>query len=497
MGVYRRIFYRIAMALYPLLKRCFNPFLLRHPRLHRFVREVREPVKAFLRSPVYAMDVSSGDGEAIPSWLVEEWRDIHQLDPKLFPDQALLESVTFYLYTMPVSEIGRCYSELCALYGSNKSHVFLVPWLLRGGADLVALNYINALAQQALAGDIVVIATVDACSPWSEKLPASVRFIPFGSSYSHLSHDEQEKLLVRLLLQKAPKVIHNINSDLGYRLFVKYGKALSSISNLYASSFCIDLGPEGNMTGYPVWYLPACFDVLKSIFSDNRKHLELLHTLYALSKEKMQIHYQPMQSVNATRKKTVRATSGRLEILWAGRLDRQKRPDLLIELARKSVHLPFHFHVYGSPVMDMKKYNYSFSRNRNITYHGHFDGLFSIPARDYDVFLYTSQWDGLPNILLEAISLGYPVIASNVGGVSELIIDGDTGFLVEPYDDTDRFVHCLRRIFDDRSISDTMVKNAQALVSERHSWEAFQESLTKIPGYIDEQINVKRTTYDL
>lgn len=51
-----------------------------------------------------------------------------------------------------------------------------------------------------------------------------------------------------------------------------------------------------------------------------------------------------------------------------------------------------------------------------------------------DVFILPSWWEGLPNVLLEAMSHGKPVIASNVGGVKELVLHGHTGLLTPPGD---------------------------------------------------------------
>lgn len=50
-----------------------------------------------------------------------------------------------------------------------------------------------------------------------------------------------------------------------------------------------------------------------------------------------------------------------------------------------------------------------------------------------DVFVLASKLDNLPISILEAMRAGLPVIASNVGGISELVVHGETGLLVPPF----------------------------------------------------------------
>jgi glycosyltransferase involved in cell wall biosynthesis len=50
---------------------------------------------------------------------------------------------------------------------------------------------------------------------------------------------------------------------------------------------------------------------------------------------------------------------------------------------------------------------------------------------DTQIFVLISKWEGLPLSILEAMRSGLPVIASNVGGISELIQEGENGFLIE------------------------------------------------------------------
>jgi glycosyltransferase involved in cell wall biosynthesis len=51
-----------------------------------------------------------------------------------------------------------------------------------------------------------------------------------------------------------------------------------------------------------------------------------------------------------------------------------------------------------------------------------------------ELFILPSLWEGMPNVILEAMAAGKPVVATKVGGVPEVVVHGETGILVPPED---------------------------------------------------------------
>jgi glycosyltransferase involved in cell wall biosynthesis len=91
-----------------------------------------------------------------------------------------------------------------------------------------------------------------------------------------------------------------------------------------------------------------------------------------------------------------------------------------------------------------------------------------------DVFALTSDREGLPLTVLEAMTYGCPVVATNVGSVPDAIEDGVTGLLVPPRD-LDALTAALERLLDDRALAERLGAAAHETVASRFSVERMVE----------------------
>lgn len=85
-----------------------------------------------------------------------------------------------------------------------------------------------------------------------------------------------------------------------------------------------------------------------------------------------------------------------------------------------------------------------------------------------DVLVMPSLHEGLPYTLLEAMALGVPVVASNVGGLAEVLENGDTGLLV-PSQDVAALARAIDQVRSDASLRATLARGGRRAIAERFS----------------------------
>jgi glycosyltransferase involved in cell wall biosynthesis len=377
-----------------------------------------------------------------------------------------------------------------ALFRYPHRVLICVPWLRTGGADKVAANLAHALSDLYGPKSVAVLILDYTRAFVKKRYPDDVssrswfpKEVPVFDLSDTKKIDSQHRIemLANLFLAVAPEMIVNVNSETAWECYLRYGKQLSQHIRLAACLFCNDYSPYGAPAGYAVTYFRETLSSLDVILSDQQHFLDKLSQRYCLVSQevgKLRCIYQPVAPALRAAGDPVRygrlssSPAYRRQILWAGRITAQKNPDLLFKLIRRNPS--YDFHVYGS-----REKQYRLPRMRNLFRHGPFSKFDDIPHERFDAFLYTSLWDGLPNILLEAASRGLPIIAPMVGGIGELVTS-QTGWPVDGPNDIAAFSDSLRQVayeFDVRK-DQRRIDAMRHLIESRHSMTAFTNSIS-------------------
>ena len=116
-----------------------------------------------------------------------------------------------------------------------------------------------------------------------------------------------------------------------------------------------------------------------------------------------------------------------------------------------------------------------------LTGHFHFAGLIAPDqvARHLaqaDLLWHLSLREGLPRSVVQALATGIPAIGYRLDGTPEVILDGQTGFCIEP-EKVEQVVEATRKIWRDDALRETMGRNGRELVRERFDWRRMADIL--------------------
>ena len=168
-----------------------------------------------------------------------------------------------------------------------------------------------------------------------------------------------------------------------------------------------------------------------------------------------------------------------------GRLERQKGIDVLlatIELLYLMNPVPedIHFLIVGDgPDAQSLRAR---SEQMNLSDHVHFasrredvPGLLAAST----ALILPSRWEGMPNVVLEAMAAGRPVIASKVEGIAELVRERITGLTVAP-EDPDALRMAIEEFISDPRLASKLGNDSQQHVREHFTPHAVCEAYTKV-----------------
>jgi glycosyltransferase involved in cell wall biosynthesis len=322
--------------------------------------------------------------------------------------------------------------------------VIVIPHCRLSGSTRIAGHLATALSEIYGGEEIVVIRTDTSEMRFPDWFPDKCRSIDFSEIAKSLPVNEKLRVLVEFLRSLRPAAAFNVNSRLFWDLMLPFGQALSSGIALYAYMFCADKDGYGNWTGYPIKDFYRHFDVLSGVVTDSHSlgsDLLVRYQVPPAQTRKIATLETPIGWHSKPIQRRPRSGNERPQVYWAGRFDRQKRVDIVFAIADKMRDVEFH--LWGEPVIDndFRK----LKKPDNVVLEGVYTHITDLPLERCDLWLYTSQWDGVPNILFEVAALHIPLVGSVAGGCGEVLIDGLCE-RVESVDDVRAFEGAIRRI---------------------------------------------------
>lgn len=153
---------------------------------------------------------------------------------------------------------------------------------------------------------------------------------------------------------------------------------------------------------------------------------------YGLNKNKMVMIYNGVEDKISKSNLKLNWDENKINLLFVGRLDRQKGLDLFLDVYDKMKLENMHLYVIGTSVLDDNLPK----STKHVTYLGWVDNK-NIDAyyQACDVVIMPSRWEGFGLVAVEAMRNLKPVIASNVGALPELIKNNINGYVFDIKDD--------------------------------------------------------------
>lgn len=179
------------------------------------------------------------------------------------------------------------------------------------------------------------------------------------------------------------------------------------------------------------------------------------------------------------------------KIITVGRVDSvQKRTHLLVEAFAQipdEIKSNWLIDIYGETNIDIEYYHYclhlveKYNLKAQVSFCGITDKVFD-KLKDADIFAFPSAFEGMPLAMLEAMSVGLPVVGYRTCcSVNEIIKDAENGFLAD--DNIDDFAIKLQKLMFDNELRSKLGENAHKAVEEyspNNVWNKWEDVINSV-----------------
>lgn len=343
----------------------------------------------------------------------------------------------------------------------NKKITFLIPSLAGGGSERVCVTLANSLLEEGWMIDLVILHNKR--SIYHTELNPNVNFINLNVSNVRFAFIP----LLRYVLQKKPDKILVFSYDLVIlttllRLVVSIKfKIIARNNNTLSAKFNSSKGLKHKFISKLLQFLyPRVDYIINQCESMHKDLIKLFPQLY----NKSSYIYNPMNQKVEKYSSNSANTFKEDYVICVGRLEKQKAFHYALDafsiIAQNKNELRLKILGSGTLRKDLEIKAVQLGINDKVDFEGFQTDIIHY-IKNAKMTVLTSIYEGFPNVLIESIALGTPVVAFDCpSGPSEIIKDGVNGYLVE-YKNTEKLAEKILLLLNNPLKEDDIIKTSE------------------------------------
>ena len=302
-----------------------------------------------------------------------------------------------------------------------------------------------------------------------------IRVTNLGRKISLINDLRAAKEVRKIILKVSPDIIHTHTFKAGLLVRVQRNKIEESLGKKvkFVHTFHGHLFNDPQFKGFKALvilaiekYLSKKSDYLITVGEKVKKDLErrgIEGTKNTISIPPAVLSLKLISKENALKKFKIKDKK-RFRVLWMARVTGVKNPHKVIAIAQSMPEVDFYMAGGGNLLNEIKARS-----PKNLLVLGWQDAKDVLPIAD--IFLSTSENEGIPIAMIEAQLSGIPIVATDVGSVSEVVIDHKTGFLCHRSEK--QLINGIDKLAQDRKLRGTFSKNAKSIALKKFSNRLF------------------------
>ena len=329
----------------------------------------------------------------------------------------------------------------------------VIPYFCFGGAETMCENL--CYAERELGHDVVVVSLYNEHTPIAQRMEKAGVQILYLDKKLGLDVSMVPKLY-RIMRQEKPDVVHT-HLDV-----IKYAVAAAKLAGIEKCVHTLHTVAHKEAEGRLQkmingayfrrgWSVPVAL---------SPEVQQTVCDFYGMDKEKVPVIYNGIDLSKCTPKENYEL-SAPVSLVHVGRFDTPKNHDGMLRafalLLQKYPNIRLHLVGDGDLREDIENLSAELAIQSSVVFHGMQSNVHPF-LQSADIFILPSRYEGMPMTIIEAMATGLPIVATNVGGIPDMVADGYSALLVDC--DVQAVADACGQLLESQQLREMLGKNA-------------------------------------